>query len=41
MAGADLVGGETPDDFVDGVLEFRLGGGEREGEGLTATAGPG
>ena len=41
MAGADLVGGETPDHFVDGVLEIRLARGEREGEGLTATAAPG
>ena len=38
VAGADLVGGETPDHFVDGVLEVRLAGGEWEGEGLTATA---
>ena len=40
-AGADLVGGETPDHFVDGVLEARLGGGEWEGEALTATAAAG
>jgi len=38
---ADLVGGETPDHFIDGVLEVRLAGGKREGEGLTATAAPG
>jgi len=38
VAGADLVGGETPDHFVDGVLEVRLAGGELEGEGLAATA---
>ena len=41
MAVADLVGGETPDHFVDGVLEIRLAGGELEVEGLTATAPPG
>jgi hypothetical protein len=41
VAGADLVGGETPDHFIDGVLEVRLAGGEREGEGLAATAAPG
>lgn len=38
MAGADLVGGEASDHFVDGVLEVRLGGGEREVKGLTAAA---
>ena len=38
VAGADLVGGETADHFVDGVLEVGLAGGEWEGEGLTATA---
>ena len=38
MAGADLVGGETADHFVDGVLEVRLAGGEWEVEGLAATA---
>jgi hypothetical protein len=38
VAVADLVGGETPNNFVDGVLEIRLAGGEREGEGLTAAA---
>ena len=37
----DLVGGETPDHFVDGVLEVRLAGGEWEGEGLAAIAAPG
>ena len=36
----DLVGGETPDHFVDGVLEVKVAGGEREGEGLAATAAP-
>jgi predicted nucleotide-binding protein len=36
VAGADLVGGETADHFVDDVLEVRLGGREREGKGLTA-----
>ena len=40
VAAADLVGGETPDYFVDGVLEVRLAGGEREVEGLAATATP-
>jgi len=40
VAGTDLVGGETPDHFIDGLLEVGLGGGEREGEGLTATAAP-
>jgi hypothetical protein len=35
VAGADLVGGETADHFVDDVLEVRLGGREREGKGLT------
>jgi hypothetical protein len=40
VAVADLVGGETPDYFVDGVLEVRLAGGEWEVEGLTATATP-
>ena len=38
MAVADLVGGETPNDFVDGVLEVRLAGGEWKVEGLAATA---
>jgi len=38
LAGADLVGGETADHFVDSVLEVRLAGGEWEVEGLTATA---
>jgi hypothetical protein len=38
---ADLVGGETPDHFVDGVLKVRLAGGEWEVEGLAATAAPG
>jgi len=38
VAGADLVGGEAADHFVDGVLEARLGGGEREVESATATA---
>jgi hypothetical protein len=38
VAGADLVGGETPNNFVDDVLEVRLAGGEWEGEGLAATA---
>jgi hypothetical protein len=37
VAGADLIGGETADYFVDGVLEVRLAGGEWEVEGLTAT----
>ena len=41
VAGADLVGGETADHFVDGVPEVRLAGGELEVEGLTATAAPG
>ena len=41
MAGADLVGCETPDHFVDGVLYVRLAGGEREAEGLMPTAAPG
>ena len=41
MAGADPVGGETPDHFIDGVLEVRLAGGEWEVEGLAATAAPG
>jgi hypothetical protein len=36
VAGADLVGGETPNNFVDDVLEVRLAGGEWEGEGLAA-----
>jgi hypothetical protein len=40
VAAADLVGGETPDHFIDGVLEVRLAGGEREVEGLAATATP-
>jgi hypothetical protein len=38
VAGADLVGGETPDHFVDRVLEVRLAGGEREVEPATTTA---
>ena len=38
VAGADLVRGETADHFVDSVLEVRLAGGEREVEGLAATA---
>jgi hypothetical protein len=41
VAAADLVGGETPDHFIDGVLEVRLSGGEWEVEGLTAIAAPG
>jgi hypothetical protein len=41
VAGADLVGGETPDHFVDCVLEVRLAGGEWEVDGLAATAAPG
>jgi hypothetical protein len=41
VAGTDLVGRETPDHFVDGVLQVRLAGGEWEGEGLAATAAPG
>ena len=41
VAVADLVGCETADHFVDGVLYVRLAGGEREGEGLTPTAAPG
>lgn len=41
MAVADLVGGETPNHFIDGVLEVRLARGEWEVEGLTATAAPG
>jgi hypothetical protein len=41
VAGTDLVGGETADHFVDGVLEVRLAGGEWEVEGLTTTATPG
>jgi hypothetical protein len=41
VAVADLVGGETPDHFVDGVLEVGLAGGEWEGDGLAATAVPG
>jgi len=41
VEGTDLVGGETPDHFVDGVLEVRLAGGEWEVEGLAATATPG
>jgi hypothetical protein len=36
----DLVSCETPDDFVDCVLEVRVAGGERKGEGLAATAAP-
>jgi hypothetical protein len=36
----DLVSCETPDDFVDGVLEVRLAGGECEVEGLAAIAVP-
>jgi hypothetical protein len=38
VAGTDLVGGETANYFVDGVLEVRLAGGEWEVEGLAATA---
>jgi autotransporter translocation and assembly factor TamB len=41
VAGADLVGGETPDHFVDGVLEVQLAGGEWEVEPVTATAASG
>ena len=41
MAVTDLVGGETPDHFVDGVLEVRLAGGELEVKRLTRTAAPG
>ena len=40
VAVTDLVGGETPDHFIDGVLEVRLAGGECEVEGLAATAAP-
>jgi hypothetical protein len=40
VAGTDLIGGQTPDHFVDGVLEVRLTGGKWEVEGLTATAWP-
>ena len=40
VAGADLVGCETPDHFVDGVLEVRLARGELEVKRLTATATP-
>jgi hypothetical protein len=39
-AGTDLVGGEAPDHFVDGVLEVWPAGGEWEVEGLPATAAP-
>ena len=38
LTGADLVGGEAPDYFVDGVLEVLLAGGEWEVEAVTATA---
>ena len=38
MAGADLVGGETADHFVDGFLEVRLAGWEREVEPVAAAA---
>ena len=38
MAGADLVGGQAADHFVDGLLKSRLAGGEREVEGLAAIA---
>jgi hypothetical protein len=41
LAWADLVGGETVNHFVDGALEVRLSGGEREVEGLAATAAAG
>jgi hypothetical protein len=41
VAGTDLICGETPDNFVDGVLEVRLAGGEWEVEGLPATAASG
>ena len=41
VAGADLVGCETADHFVDSVLQVRLAGGELEAKGLTATAAPG
>ncbi len=37
MAGADLVGGEAADHFVDGVLQVLLAGGEWEVEAVTAT----
>jgi phosphoribosylaminoimidazole (AIR) synthetase len=40
VAGADLIGGETANHFVDGVLEVRLAGGEWEVEGLATTAAP-
>jgi hypothetical protein len=40
VAVADLVGGETPDNFVDGMLEIRLARGEREVEPVTAAAAP-
>ncbi len=40
LTGTDLVGGETADHFVDGVLEVRLTRGELEVEGLTASAAP-
>lgn len=40
MAVADLVGGETPDHFIDGVLQVRLAVREWEVEGLAATAAP-
>jgi hypothetical protein len=38
VAVGDLVGGETADHFIDGVLEVRLAGGEWEVEGLAATS---
>ena len=41
LAGTDLVGGEAANYFVDGVLEVRLTGWEREVEGLAATAAAG
>ena len=41
MAVADLVGCETANHFVDGVLEVRVAGGEWEVKGLAATAAPG
>ncbi|HEX4576174.1 MAG TPA: hypothetical protein VH117_02390 [Edaphobacter sp.] len=41
VAGADLVGREKADHFVDCVLEVGLAGGEREGEPATAAAAPG
>ena len=38
LAGGDPVGGETPDYFVDGVLEVLPAGGEGEVEAVTAAA---